>query len=447
VCLAFVFVRFTSLHEVLSFKLGFNTYLLYILGILATGALVMGGGIRRTLQWNPSRYWMAFGIWLAIGVPFSFWPGGSLSIVTGYWRTELLVLFVIAGLIVTWDEVWNLLGVLGLAAVTTIMVSKSLDSTIMDRTTLAFGSISDPNDLAAHLVLMMPLLLMVVVTPNRNVVLRFAALSAGMYGLYLVLSTGSRGAMIALVAMLVGVIYMLPARYKVPVGLLMVMTGSGLVAVVPSSVTGRFGTLLGMSDSSDEVRMAEGSTEGRTYLLQKSLLYTLKHPIFGVGAGEFADYEGAEARESQQRGTWHETHNAYTQVSSEGGLPTLLFLLAALYTTFGLLRKTVAKAKVLPDTLTNRRIQLAASSLTISLLGFSAAIFFLSLGYRYYMPAFTGLAIALHRAAQLEWAKRPEVQPTVQPNSPGIVKRDSSARIKLGGRILTGASSQQRRIS
>jgi hypothetical protein len=439
ICLAFVFVRFTSLHEVLYFKLGFNTYLLYVLGVLVGGTLVMSGGIRRTLQWKPARCWTLFGVWLALTVPFSFWPGGSLTIVQTYWRTELLVLFSIAGLVWTWDEVWRLLSVLAVAALTTIVLAKSFESSTMDRITLAFGNLSDSNDLAAHLIFMTPLLMMVVLTPKRNFMLRFTALFAGIYGLYIVLSTGSRGALIGLMAMLVAVIWMIPARLKLPVGLAIVLTGAALIVALPSTVAGRFGTIVGMTDDSDEVSKAEGSTDSRTYLLKKSLLYTFRNPIFGVGPGEFADYEAADARKSQRRGVWHDTHNAYTQVSSEAGAPALLLVLSAIFGTFRLLRKTAGRAKLQPDTLTNRRIRLAAACLTTSLVGFGTSIFFLSLGYRYYMPAFAGLAIALHRAAEMEWAKQQLAGPAVRNKSAQALLPDLGA-VKLGGRISTRAA-------
>jgi hypothetical protein len=39
----------------------------------------------------------------------------------------------------------------------------------------------------------------------------------------------------------------------------------------------------------------------------------------------------------------------------------------------------------------------------IAVVAFCSSSFFLSLGYRFYFPALTGIAIVLSRAAQREW--------------------------------------------
>jgi O-antigen ligase len=60
---------------------------------------------------------------------------------------------------------------------------------------------------------------------------------------------------------------------------------------------------------------ASDSAEQRQQLLMESLRVTAQHPLFGVGAGNFSIISGA----------WRVTHNTFTQVSSEGGIPALLF--------------------------------------------------------------------------------------------------------------------------
>jgi len=53
------------------------------------------------------------------------------------------------------------------------------------------------------------------------------------------------------------------------------------------------------------------SAQQRKELLFKSLKVTVRHPLFGVGPGNFEVVSGA----------WDVTHNSYTQISAEGGIP------------------------------------------------------------------------------------------------------------------------------
>ncbi len=58
-------------------------------------------------------------------------------------------------------------------------------------------------------------------------------------------------------------------------------------------------------------------------------------PLTGVGPSQFANIEGETSREDGRQGAWQVTpHNAYTQVSSEMGIPGLLIFLAAIIATY-----------------------------------------------------------------------------------------------------------------
>src|SRR5262249_17768976 len=70
-----------------------------------------------------------------------------------------------------------------------------------------------------------------------------------------------------------------------------------------------------------EEREAAGSAEERKLLLIQSLNITTQYPVFGVGPGNF----------SVVSGNWRVTHNSYTQVSSEGGLPAIILYLMVLW--------------------------------------------------------------------------------------------------------------------
>jgi hypothetical protein len=122
--------------------------------------------------------------------------------------------------------------------------------------------------------------------------------------------------------------------------------------------------------------------------------------MFGVGPGQFKNFEGRRSKEEGQRGNWHSTHNVFTQISSEMGIPALIFFVGALISTF------LPLSRVLREARERQRDDIASAVfyILVSLVGYMTAATFLNLGYAYYTPAFTGLAIAFYSAAQREFA-------------------------------------------
>jgi O-antigen ligase len=146
------------------------------------------------------------------------------------------------------------------------------------------------------------------------------------------------------------------------------------------------------------------SSETRQYTLRKSIEYTLQHPIVGVGPGEFAWYEGLNNRYGgTTHGFWHETHNTFTEVSSECGIPGLIFFLFGIISTFRLANATYRQARSRPEC---KDIAVAAFCIMLAMASFVTAITFLSFAYLFYLPTLAGLAIALERTAQAEFSSR-----------------------------------------
>ncbi len=400
----FLFFRFSGLHEVATVKLGFNTYVLYIFGLPAILCLVMSDGLARTMRARQSKYWVGFVIFLVASVPFSDWVGGSLPLVMGYLRTDFIVLFLIAGLVMTWRECQRLLGMLSIACVVTILLGWLFKAETMGgdgRLEVASGlTMGNANDYAAVLALLLPFLALVVITPGRTILLRGLAMCGFLFGLYLMLSTGSRGAGIAIVAALILTIFRLPLLKGIGVTLAALTIGVLMFQVLPQTITQRLVTFLSTDNSA--VRDAAESGESRQYLLQKSLLFTVQHPLLGVGPGEFADHEGFGAKAAGLHGNWHATHNTYTQVSSEVGIPAALFFITALFSTYLLLSRTLKQIRARQPSRQNATMAAGILCVLIGTVAFCCSSFFLSLAYRFYFPALTGIAIVLSRAVQRE---------------------------------------------
>jgi O-antigen ligase len=81
---------------------------------------------------------------------------------------------------------------------------------------------------------------------------------------------------------------------------------------MPASFWARMETII--NQEQDKVKYT-GSSEARVQLMQEGVDAFLTHPLTGIGAGQFKNYNPPERKER-----WRETHNALIQVAAETGL-------------------------------------------------------------------------------------------------------------------------------
>ena len=397
-----LFVRTSMLHELQVRLMGIDLHLLWVFGLPALLGVVLAGGIQRTLRSRTAWYWIGFAAWIALTVPGSVWKMGSALLFLSYVRVDLIMLFIVGGLVYTWWQCKMMMYAIAGGAVVDLFYARLLvkEGVYGDRLGLESGSIANPNDFAAHLLLTLPFLLWVAVS-TKSVVLRLFALAGVALGTYTILRTASRGALVALV---VAALFML-WRGTVPQRLALLAGASVLVpallVALPKETLQR---LTSFSNDASALQEAVGSSAMRVYLLRKSLDYALHNPIFGVGAGQFAWAEGIQSRiGGTTHGYWHETHNTYTQVASECGIPAFILFVAGIVSTWLLLNSTWRQARARPDC---KDIAAASFFVMLAMVAFCTAIFFLSFAYFFYLPALAGLGIALDRTARAEFSSR-----------------------------------------
>jgi O-antigen ligase len=407
VAIAFVFVQFSKVHEILSFTMNVRTYLVDLVGIPAIIALLMAGGLPRTLRWRAAKYWLAFVVWMLLAVPFSSWKGGSTHVFLEYLRTQVVLLFLIAGCVVSWQDFRRLIKVIIAATVFNVAAGLIIKKASIDNRA-DFGDITfgNSNDFAAVLQLLLPIVLILVFSPKTSAFIRVLACGLFILGEYVSLSTGSRASLIAMICS--GLFLFLRGKASQKVGLILMVpiVAVGSFAILPGDVVSRLGSMVSKNDNTAENNGAVASSVGREYLLRQSLIMTLQHPLFGVGTGEFQNVEGAQARSRGEGGLWHETHNAYTQVSSEIGIPAAIFFIGAILSTFLLFNRVYKKAQQHPELKDSKEIAVIALCLMMSMVGFCTNLCFLSLAYTFFFPALTGIAIVFARLVEQEWNVR-----------------------------------------
>jgi len=218
------------------------------------------------------------------------------------------------------------------------------------------------------------------------------------YGLYVILASGSRGALIAVGV--AAIYYLFSASNKQRIAALSI--GVAMLAIAFSLLSERaLQRLFTFSQTSGSpTNDAMESEEDRSRLLQDSITLALENPLFGVGPGDFSVAEG-----ESRKGLWLEPHNSYTEAACECGIPAAIFLIAGIVSSFGILGRIGrewgkdARAKEFTQ---------AAFYLRLSIVAFCSAIFFLNFAYLFHLPMIGGISIAMGHASE-DWKLRLQI--------------------------------------
>ncbi|MGA9591907.1 MAG: O-antigen ligase family protein [Candidatus Acidiferrales bacterium] len=405
---ALVFMRCSLVQETLTYELHFNLYLLYVVGVLTVLGLIVSGSLLRPFKFRPAYYWFGYAIWIALAVPFSVWRGESLNLVESYWRTDVVMLFAIGGVVSTWRECRTVYRAIALACVVsliTVRIFGRLDES--GRMHLLFSTVSNSNDYAAHLLMLLPSLLWVA-SVAKSFVMRLAAVATFGYGVYAVLASSSRGALIALTAGTIYFLFSAPRKQRVMAVVLVPLLAVIAFSFMPRDAIQRIFSFSASSSSSSEDAIE--SSDIRSHVLKDSISYAIHNPIFGVGPGNFSTVEG-----TANRRFWLEAHNTFTQVASECGIPAFIFFLGGIGSSFLIFRRIGRKFAENPEA---SEFTYAAFCMRLTIVMFCTAITFLNFAYSFYLPMIGSIAIAMAYIAET-W---PAQEISVDPNDRGGIE-------------------------
>lgn len=405
ILLMFLFLAFSRVAELSGLA---SLHLPLVLSCLGAVLALLGGGLHRALFSAVGLCLTFFTAWLALCIPLSYWKGGSFELFTQIWIKSFLFFLLVAGLLRTWEHCRMAIHVIAYAVLTVAILGLYYGTTLEGRLILPVGSLSNSNDMAQVLLTGFPGWLFIAMRKDRLPFRKIAAFLCMVPIVYAILGSGSRAALIAIVSS--GVVWFFQASTTTKVKLMFLGFVLALAAAValPEDLKVRYKTLF--LDDSRMVRVgmvdvsAAASAESRLLLLKQSLRMTLKNPLFGVGPGVFQAVASAEAEaEGPLAPKWRETHNAYTQISSECGIPALIaYLIAMIWcirSMYRLYQQTTGRPEL-------AEISNLAFCMMLSLVCFSVTAFFSSVAYNLYFPALAGLAVAITRASQQEIRNR-----------------------------------------
>jgi O-antigen ligase len=395
----FLFVVVSRLPEVLANSLGTSLKIAVVLSLLAGILSVICGNLLSVLRTSGSIAFIAFTGWWIFCIPFSVWPGGSFALLHGKWVFSLMIFYVVAAMPMSSRGLNLYAGAMAWSAVFVNLVLLRYGVDDNARGSLEFASsLSNPNIAALQLLLGLPFLIYWVRTRGVFTTRGLAGLSAAaLLAALIVTKTGSRSGLLILAAM----ILMIIAGTKLSVRMMLFFTlliGSlAVIPFIPSYLIYRYGTMF--ATAANDNSEAAASTRERKEVLRESLVLTLKHPLTGVGPGQFRVAEAAISKDEGVRALWLETHNMYTEISSETGLPGIVFYLSMIFLSLGPVWKDFRSASRARSLLPRHEF---ARAVLISAFGILINSVFTSIAYDYYWPVMCALGIACQRIASME---------------------------------------------
>jgi putative inorganic carbon (HCO3(-)) transporter len=247
------------------------------------------------------------------------------------------------------------------------------------------GLFDNPNDMALHLVTMIPLVLGLLFVARSLSKKLFYGLCALLMAAATVV-TFSRGGFLGLFAASFVMAWKLGRRNRFAVVTMFLVIGAIFMVLLPAVFAGRFMSVFGGDADS-------GSAVARQALLLKSILVTIRHPLLGVGMSNFHIVSIHE----------QVSHNAYTQVSAELGVPAMIVYVLFMWASLKRMRKIEQETY---DSRASARIYYLAIGLQASLIGFMVSSFFASVAYLWYIYFLVGYAVCLHRLYEANGARK-----------------------------------------
>jgi len=293
------------------------------------------------------------------------------------------------------SKLFNILACGGLAAAFLGIVLSKHDG---GRIALRGGPYADANYYAMWLLAVTPLIWTAVA--RKPLWARLVGGAAAALPLLVALRTGSRAGVVSLGVMAVALFVLAPLSTRILIATAAAVGAVALVAFVPDALKTRFAPSAQTGGEND-------SSRARQTLFATSLAVTLSNPFFGVGPGNFPLVVVEQGRAAGLEWAPMTTHNAYTQVSSETGIPgSILFLLLVGFSAnnaVSVVRRSAPRGAA-PDA----EIHRLARGLLLSLAAVLTSIFFLSEGYNMMVLLWLGIAAGFRHTL-------PELNPETEP--------------------------------
>jgi putative inorganic carbon (hco3(-)) transporter len=253
-----------------------------------------------------------------LSVPFAVWRGGAANTVIELMK--LITLIPLIALLVESQKhlrmtLWCMTGLAAWFAGSCLSAyahGQFYALGTLDRAEGINSIVGGPNELAGILLAFLPLLIALLRT-TRNVLARILLVTCGAVSLGAISLTGSRIALIGLIA--IAIFYTVESKHKILTFVGCILIGTAIFQLLPRGYILRYLTVEyyaqgGQLDASNELRLQIWRVGERIFL---------KYPILGVGAGQFSTAY-AQTSLGGRHAAWMNPHNLLLQVACELGL-------------------------------------------------------------------------------------------------------------------------------
>ncbi len=384
-----------------------------IIGMLAgvTYLLARLSGKVRFIWTRELTIVLALTAWYAASVVFSYWKTNSLHVLLQVWLKTLFIFFLFTQTVITLGRVRKVLWVIILCELVVAGLSiLRYGETVIPEDWGRFGGIQEGGMLAGNflgITIGMTVPYMAALLVVRRSLFRLLLLVATFALVtWAVVLTASRSGLLSVGFSLV-LTWLLVLRGSFrsrAIGFSFGLVIMAAILFAPQVAWERLATVWGSPNNARNVVVrasAEESRASRSQLLQDSIEYTLERPIFGWGLGNFQTVHGVRVGKAS---AWLGTHNTFTQISSEAGIPALLLFLGLLMVILGSMRRVSKSCSRDPQ---NAELGFLARATAVSISSLMFAGLFAHLSYEYYLYYVVGIAVSLRVIAQNLETPRP----------------------------------------
>ena len=334
-------------------------------------------GLENRITAKPTEIKLVFGLLITglLSVPLALNPARAFQSFTEY--LKVIVMFVvIVNVLRTPRRLTNLILLVLLASCVLSLGALNdyrLGNLALQGRRIAGvigGLFSNPNDLALHLVTMIPISFGLMLG-SRSSLKKCLYLGCAVLLIAGMVATFSRGGFLGFICVIGFLVWKFAPRNRIVFGAVALTMVMATIAIAP----GYRSRLSNLNDA---------SAVARTDDLKRSILVAARHPVFGVGMDNYIIYSNANKT----------THNAYTQVAAEMGVVAFLIYCAFLVTPLRRLRqieKATWRAKDKPS------IYYLAIGLQASLVAYMVVSFFASVAYLWYAYYLVAYCICVRR--------------------------------------------------
>jgi len=340
--------------------------------------------------------------WSVITIPMSYWPGGSLHLLTDQYLKAIAFFWLLATIITTPERVRALFWSLTLCAIPLAATGiwHYLSGDVMKTTQDGLvrvvgyqgssGLTGNPNDLALMLNLIIPLTGALALSSHG--MKRLFAVGVTLLSMAGVVITFSRAGFLALAATFFMFLLVLVRRKSGGAAMALLVVALAVPFALPHTYVERLSTITNLEQDKT------GSAQGRYKDLGIALEVVSHNPVVGVGLGQ----DMIALNQARGLATWRSVHNVYLQYAVDLGLPGF-----ALFAWLHLLcfRSAWAVERRARREPAAASLEPLAAGIQVSLIAFLVAAMFHPIAYQFYFFSIAGLAVALKNTCRATIAR------------------------------------------